>query len=368
MYFYRTDVDLKAYVLWMNNIREYGFLNIYNEELLGEIVDYPPMYPFFIYLFSPIASRLSDVDVGAFQICFKMCAVAGDVLITVLLSRRCGLKTGALWAVNPAVIVNDAMWAQIDVLFVLFVYMFLMCIVNKKVISTGVVFALSCVLKPQGIYLFPVYILFLVTEKTDLKKKLISFACGAATGVLCWLPFIISMKDIMLPFKRYLGLAGLYSYYSADCANAWYFLSLQEFPEWAGILNYFLMILCVGVLIFIYRKEKNIVIATAVYLYSICMFVLNQHDRYPIYFTAVFLLIYILYKDREYLKMYIASSVALGLYEIVMVIRLDDYFPMETMIIMATLFAFLDLGVNFWILYKIVRKTFFSRQGQKKLT
>ena len=103
-------------------------------------------------------------------------------------SFKFALIATTLYAFNPAVIFNAAVWGQYDAVYTFFLVLSLMLALKSKPELSAVTFAIGLLTKPQGIALLPL-IVFLIYKKGGLKKLLISVAVFAATVFLVILPF-----------------------------------------------------------------------------------------------------------------------------------------------------------------------------------
>ena len=144
---------------------------MYNADKLSYIVDYPPIFPALLTVISKFVNSIFQESQITLNLIYKTFPVLFDFGIIAFLYRKHGALTSTLWAINPAAIVISSMWAQSDSLFIMAMFLFFAMIINKKAISTGIFYALMCLIKPQGIYLFPVYMIFLIYEKFPIKKK-----------------------------------------------------------------------------------------------------------------------------------------------------------------------------------------------------
>ncbi len=88
-----------------------------------------------------------------------------------------------LYAFNPAVIYNAAVWGQFDAVYTFFLVLSLVLALKSKPELSAVAFALGLLTKPQGIALLPL-IAFLIYKKGGLKKLLFSVACICRNGFL----------------------------------------------------------------------------------------------------------------------------------------------------------------------------------------
>ena len=129
---------------------------------------------------------------------------------------KVALVSTALYAFNPAVIYNAAVWGQFDAVYTFFLVLSLMLALKSKPIPSAVVFALGLLTKPQGIALLPLIVL-LIYKKNGLKPLLYSIAAFTATIFLVVLPFEGIGNPITFLIKNY---STGYLYYNVTSVNA----------------------------------------------------------------------------------------------------------------------------------------------------
>jgi Gpi18-like mannosyltransferase len=149
--------------------------------------------------------------------------VATSALIYLFVRKQLTFKqsliTTALYAFNPAIIYNVAVWGQFDAIYTFFLLLSVMLAIKRKPEASAVVFAIGLLTKPQGIALLPL-IAVLIFKKDGLKRL--------ATSVVA---FIVTIFVVILPFEWsnpvtflsdiYFGAYGGYKYTSINAFNFW---------------------------------------------------------------------------------------------------------------------------------------------------
>ena len=141
-------------------------------------------------------------------------------------SFKIALTSTALYAFNPAVIFNAAVWGQYDAIYTFFLVLSLMLALKSKPKLSAVVFAIAILTKPQGIALAPL-IIYLIFRKNGMKNLLISVAAFAATVFVVILPFEWSNPVTFLS-KIYFGAYSGYQYTSINAFNLWGLFGLWQ--------------------------------------------------------------------------------------------------------------------------------------------
>ena len=168
----------------------------------------------------------------------KLPAIFCDLVISGLIykvAQKRMKETGAailagIFLVTPAVVLDSAVWAQVDSVFTLFIVLMCYLITEKKLIPAYFVFAVGILIKPQSLIFTPVLIygivdqIFIESYQQDardvfFKKFWINLGCGILAILmigLFMLPF-----GFMDAFAQYSETMGSYPYASVNAYNFW---------------------------------------------------------------------------------------------------------------------------------------------------
>ena len=216
--------DLNTFASWFNTAAEHGPRVFYS---VVSWCDYPPLNVYFFWGFGSLAQALSLSGTQAMSSIVKLAPNIFDIatafLIYVFVRQRLNFKTAllatALYAFNPAVIFNTAVWGQFDAIYTFLLVLSLMLALASKPELSAVAFALGILTKPQSIALLPL-IAFLIFRKNGWRRLLISTLAGAATVFVVILPFEWSNPVTFLS-NIYFGAYSGYEYTSINAFNAW---------------------------------------------------------------------------------------------------------------------------------------------------
>jgi Gpi18-like mannosyltransferase len=125
----------------------------------------------------------------------------------------------ALYAFNPAVIFNAAVWGQFDAIYTFLLVLSLMLALASKPELSAVTFTLGILTKPQSIALLPL-VAFLIFKKNGWRRFVTSLLAGAATLFIVIIPFEWS-NPITFLSNIYFGAYGGYAVTSANAFNMW---------------------------------------------------------------------------------------------------------------------------------------------------
>jgi Gpi18-like mannosyltransferase len=213
-------IDTGDFASWFNTATENGIRPFYN---LAGFADYPPFNVYIFWFFGSLAKAVSINIQTMIKLVPNLFDLATAALIYFFVRKQSSFKFALvatmLYAFNPAVIFNAAVWGQFDAVYTFFLVLSLIFALKSKPELSALTFALGLLTKPQGIALLPL-IIFLIYKKGGLKKLLISAAVFTSTVFLVILPFEWTNPVTFLT-KIYFGAYGQYSYTSINAFNLW---------------------------------------------------------------------------------------------------------------------------------------------------
>ena len=181
-------------------------------------IDYPPFNVYIFWIFGTLSKVTSAWGIDAANI-VKLAPNIFDMATAALiyfflrkqLSAKQSLIGTALYAFNPAIIFNAAVWGQFDAIYTFFLVISLMLALKSKPKLSAAAFAIAVLTKPQAIAMLPV-VAYLILRKNGLKNTLISVAVFAATVFAVILPFDWNGNPITFLSNIYFGAYGGYAY------------------------------------------------------------------------------------------------------------------------------------------------------------
>jgi len=218
-----AEVDTRDFMAWFQTAADYGLRTFYTRTWC----DYPPFNIYFFWVFGLLAKSLSLFGTSLFTYVMKLPPNLFDMatafLIFAFVRKRLDFKMAllatALYAFNPAVIFNAAVWGQFDAIYTFFLVLSLMLALASKPELSAVTFTLGILTKPQSIALLPL-IAFLILKKHSLRRFLTSLTATAATIFVVIIPFEWSNPVTFLA-NIYFGAYGGYAYTSVNAFNLW---------------------------------------------------------------------------------------------------------------------------------------------------
>ncbi len=323
-------IDTGDFSYWFNTAASHGIRPFYS---LAGFADYPPFNVYIFWAFGSIAKAASINILAMVKLVPNLFDLGTAAMIYFFVRKQSTFKLAlvatALYAFNPAVIFNAAVWGQYDAVYTFFLVLSLMLVLKSKPELSAVAFALGILTKPQGIALLPL-IVFLIYKKGGLKKLLFSVVAFAATVFLVILPFQWSSPVTFLT-NIYFGAYGGYAFTSINAFNLWGLYGLW-IPD--GILNVVGWSLFGGftvfVLYFLNKRFKvsgdNLAVFSAfMLLFAFFMLPTRIHERYLFPAISVLALMFPLIKKTR--PLYVVLTATLFINEAYVLYWLNAFYP-----------------------------------------
>jgi Gpi18-like mannosyltransferase len=320
--------DINTYSAWFNTAAEHGIRPFYD---VAGFADYPPFSVYLFWAFGSIAKATAINTVTMVKLLPNIFDLATAALIFFFLRRQTSFKlavTGtALYAFNPAVIYNAAIWGQFDAIYTFFLILSLILALKSKPKLSATAFALGILTKPQGIALAPL-IAFLIYKKNGVKNLLFSVAVFAATVFVVILPFEWS-NPITFLSNIYFGAYGGYAATSINAFNLWALYGLWipdgglNIVGWALFGGFALFILYSLHKRFKVSNEMLWVFGAFMLLFAFFMLPTRIHERYLFPVISVLALMFPLIKRVRLL--YVGLTATLLVNQAYVLYWLNDY-------------------------------------------
>ncbi|XES77744.1 MAG: glycosyltransferase 87 family protein [Candidatus Bathyarchaeia archaeon] len=312
-----AKIDTVDFMIWFQTAANYGLRAFY----LQTWCDYPPFNIYFFWMFGSLAEHLAVFGTTAFTYVMKLPANLFDMatafLIFAFVRKQSNFKLAligtALYAFNPAVIFNTAVWGQFDAIYTFFLVLSLILVFYSKPKLSVVAFMLGILTKPQSIALAPLFF-FLVWRKTDWKGLVTSVLVAAATVFAVILPFEWSNPVTFLT-DIYFGAYGGYQFTTLNAFNVWGFGGMWV-PDvlWTFIAGWAMFGALALFTIYLVHKrapsnrELLIFFAAFVLFFGFFMFPTRIHERYLFPAMAMLALMFPLLKRTRPLYVVLTAT------------------------------------------------------------
>ncbi|MEJ5285331.1 MAG: hypothetical protein WHS77_09825 [Brevinematales bacterium] len=262
---------------WYDHLRDNGL-----KSFAKEFSNYSPMYLYLLGIstFFPV-DKLSAIKI--ISIIFDF--VCGFFVFKIVFENKKDIFVSTLafglFMIIPTVIMNGAFWGQCDIIFATFCVISIYYMVKKNYLLSFLFYSIAFSFKLQAIFIAPVYFLFFILGKYDIKYFFL-------------IPFIYFVSIIPAVFMggKFIDLLLIYfkqtDYYRDMAINA------PTFYQWFSnnpILLAFGFLFCcliVFILLFVFwnllkkQELKNTAILYITFLFSIVVpfFMPRMHERY----------------------------------------------------------------------------------------
>lgn len=361
------EVDMNCFSYWSDQVYNDGFAAFYNS---GTFADYPPGYMYILWVVGLF--RHAFPALAGSTVALKMPAMLCDLLTGVLVYKIANRRFDSLGATfltclyvfNPVVLIDSAMWGQVDSVFTLFVAIMIYLVAEKKLIPAYFVFAIGILVKPQTLILTPILGLGILDQvffhNFSAKKFFKNLGFGLLAIVLmyvCVLPYAFdvywvnyaaktvaegTIADTFLPvtgniaiastsiFTRgiqsllgaialYAGTLTSYKFVTVNAYNFWEIFKLNwhdqaeigfglPYSTWGTI---FIVLICLGALVvsILNRKSQNgskYFFLGAFIVAGFFTLSVRVHERYMFPAFVLLLLAYLYKPKREYILLYLS--------------------------------------------------------------
>ncbi len=308
---YSTDIG--TFKSWGSLTNSAGYQNVYSE---ASFLDYPPGYLYVLSFLDHVRSffGLEFVD-SMYTMILKTPSILADLASAFIVYKMAakrwgenfGIFTSAAYLFCPAVILNSAIWGQIDSFCTLLVLFSLHFLKKDKYLFAGLIYGLCSLCKPQMLMFAPIFLFYTIYKKA-YKGLIIGLASCFFIIILLSTPFINNFNYFWL-VEKYAATMASYPYMSVNAYNFWALLTLNWVPLpqneiFTFVLNWSAPVLvCILSGIFMFKcKSKIRIYATAAIITStMYIFAIKMHERYFFPTLLFLLIIYVLTKDRRFI-------------------------------------------------------------------
>lgn len=278
-------IDTGDFIYWFNTAAQHGVRPFYTA---AGWADYPPFNVYIFWAFGSLAKAVGVSMATMVKLVPNLFDLATAGLIFFFVRKQASFKYAiiatALYAFNPAVIYNTAVWGQFDAVYTFFLIISLLLALRDKPELSAVTFALGLLTKPQSIALLPL-IVFLIFKKSGLKRLLFSVLAFTATVFLVILPFEWSNPVTFLS-DIYFGAYGGYAFTSINAFNLWGMVAMWAPDGYLYIVGWALFGAVAAFTLFVLHKRFHVsgdwlaIFAAFMLFFAFFMLPTRIHERY----------------------------------------------------------------------------------------
>lgn len=322
------ETDINCFLSWSSRMVQTGPAAFYSAETF---CDYPPGYLYVLWLCGALCTLFGQTGSGALAVLLiKLPNIVADMAACALLYRyarknadaRSACALAAIYALNPAAILDSAGWGQTDGLLSLALAGALVLFSERKWIKCLSVYALAVLIKPQALLFAPMGVLAMAMEwiksedrAAQAKSMLSGLGCAAVIWIGLSMPFVcrqtstllLGAPSVLQPviwlFEKYFATLGSYSYYTVSACNFWDLIGLNWVEIGSGamqVLGWAAYAAAIAFAAVMYRKigqSRHIFLVGAAMLAIMFSFGLKMHERYL--FPAILLLCLAYWQEKD---------------------------------------------------------------------
>lgn len=332
--YHKTDIT--CFKAWADMAFKDGLNNFYTSDAF---TDYPPGYIYVLYLIGALRYAFNlAYDSTLYTVIIKLPAIICDLItgfvLYKLLVKRTNSKIACslsfLYLFNPAIIINSAVWGQVDSIYTLFVVAFIYFISEKKLLHACIFYTIGFLIKPQTVIFTPILLVYLYqilfmgpilseSRKESIKQIAISIVICVILLFVSFIPFTQNF-DFMPIIKQYIATLSSYPYASVNAYNFFALFGgiwrdvnqtflLLPYSVWSNIVIVLIVFVCVY--FFIRRGGNvNLFMLGAFIITMMFTFAAKMHERYV--FAAIILLFIAFSQKKDVRILFAAAFLSIG--------------------------------------------------------
>ena len=214
-----------------------------------------------------------------------------------------GLLAYGMVILSPIVFLNSAVWAQCDSIYVFWIILSLIFLLQEKYIPTFLCYGIAIAFKLQAVFFLPVLLFLYFILK---KFPALYFAFIPIMLCISGIPGMIMGRNLMDIFTVYLGQADTHPKMSMNYPGFWVILNDAAMEETystykTAALLLTILVLAAWMIFFTVKKtemsKENIVYISFILVYSCVFFLPAMHERYGYLYEILAIIIIFLYKE-----------------------------------------------------------------------
>ncbi len=363
-------IDMNTWQAWTIRLVGVSPLNFYSPDYFA---DYFPGYLYMLWIlgdtFNLILPQTSIASLE-FETYLKLFTNLFDILTALIIykiisrhNKKWTIIAVILYLVNPALTFNSSVMGQVDgILTFSLVYSTYYLLELKKPFEWGILSGLAFLVKPQGMAILPISLIYLI--KNFSKKYLLSILVIPILMVILSIPFFVN-DPILGLFHLLQKSADTYPYTSMFSYNFWSFAGFWvpdskaflgiSYQHWGLILFSLVLLIIIIPLIRNKSRNQNTIYYLAIALSSMAFFMLltRMHQRYLFPFFAFLLIFASIKKSLKLIGVYLILSL-IHLINLWYVYYYYNYIYPNPIFLPSPFFKFLELYYNLFTVINII--------------
>ena len=340
--------DIITFGRWANMLADNGLAAFYGTPVF---TDYPPGYMYILGIIGSISQWLGlYFGSPAHGTLLKLPAMLFDIATVAFIykiacdfnkHRNFAAVAALIYAFNPAIILNSAVWGQVDSIHTFLLVVSLYFIGQRKMLPAVLLFSISIVVKPQSFIFAPIYLFMFYkyifgenlpefNPQKFWRLALYGLGCFGLIALLV-LPFIdfgaLPGSFFEIPvIAQYVSTFTTYDNITHNAYNFWALLGLNRpttmwlhdgaiVPLTLGftIIGFSFLALLTLLAFYLLSKRNDtgsIFLVGAILVIGTFLMSIRMHERYNFPAIVLLLLAYATLRDRRLLYVYAGYSAA----------------------------------------------------------
>lgn len=285
--------DSKAFLLpWWEEINNNGGIRAlkyqtgnYNMlyQFLIAVMTYLPIRPLYQYkILSGIFDYLLALGVG---------------FMSYNLTNKDMTKGALAYAVtlmSPLVIFNSAAWAQCDSIYVFFIVLSLILLLDEHYGISFFMLGVAFSFKLQAVFILPFFIFYYFKER---KFSIIQFLLIPLAMCVTAIPSLVMGRGIVDVFMNYVEQIGTYTSLAINYPSVWCVVNEAVSPETLKAPAVIITVVLIGIFMYIWIKsaenmdQKKMLYCAFILAYTCVFFLPKMHERYGYLYEILAILI-----------------------------------------------------------------------------
>lgn len=295
-------------------------------------INYPPGFIYILWIMGKLYSLFGNPhdfntywreNNFAFLFVSKSIAIAADVFIAWLiyfffsqkdrlkklgvnlpLSPNLPLILSAVFFLNPVVIIDSALWGQVESYGIVFTLLAILLLFYKRPYLATFIFITGTLMKLQNIIYLPIYFIF-IFRSFGLKTLIKSLSVSAITFVLVCLPFVLAGDLNQVLFLMTIN-SDYFPWLSLNAHNLWWIVSGAKGlnvtdkitvlgmtnAKTAGLIIFSSFYFLGCLLLYLKTNARNLYLSLILGILAFFLFTTESHERYSYPLVVLMLFLY----------------------------------------------------------------------------
>lgn len=205
-----------------------------------------------------------------------------------------GVLAYAVTLMSPLVIFNSAAWAQCDSIYVFFIVLSLILLMDEHYGISFFMLGVAFSFKLQTVFILPFFIFYYFKER---KFSIIQFLLIPLVMCVTAIPSLVMGRGIADVFMNYVEQIGTYTSLAINYPSVWCVVNEAVSPETLKAPAVIITVVLIGIFMYIWIKsaenmdKKKMLYCAFILAYTCVFFLPKMHERYGYLYEILAILI-----------------------------------------------------------------------------